>query len=252
MVRGLAVFKQWFADFENQYVIIGGTACDILMEQVSVDFRATKDIDLVLIIEALTPEFGARFWEYIKNAGYEHCNKSSGNVQFYRFQRPKDYRYPFMIELFSRKPDALLLPNDAILTPLSIGDEISSLSAILLDDTYYNFLRQGAINIDGISVLDTGYIIPFKAKAWLDLNERKTKGEPVDSKDIRKHKNDILRLFDILPVGMKIALPQVIFDDMRRFIAEAKNESLNLKQLGIVGRSQEEIFKELEATYVLQ
>ena len=41
-------------------------------------FRATKDIDLVLILEALTPEFGERFWQYIVQAGYEHRNKSTG------------------------------------------------------------------------------------------------------------------------------------------------------------------------------
>lgn len=39
-----------------------------------------------------------------------------------------------MIELFSRKPDVLDLPNDAVLTPLPLDEELSSLSAILLDE----------------------------------------------------------------------------------------------------------------------
>ena len=37
-----------------------------------------------------------------------------------------------------------------------------------------------------------------KAKAWLDLTERKNAGENVDSKNIRKHKNDVFRLTALL------------------------------------------------------
>ncbi len=46
MVTGIDSFKEWFEEFEGQYVIIGGTACDILMTEEGMDFRATKDIDL--------------------------------------------------------------------------------------------------------------------------------------------------------------------------------------------------------------
>ena len=50
MVTGSDSFKEWFKGSEEQYAIIGGTACDILMTEEGLDFRATKDIDLVLII----------------------------------------------------------------------------------------------------------------------------------------------------------------------------------------------------------
>jgi hypothetical protein len=46
---------------------------------------------------------------------------------------------------FSRKSDIINLPENAVLTPLSIDDDISSLSAILLNDEYYEFLKQGII-----------------------------------------------------------------------------------------------------------
>lgn len=38
-----------------------------------------------------------------------------------------------MIELFARKPDVIALPNDAVLSPFPLEEDISSLSAILLD-----------------------------------------------------------------------------------------------------------------------
>lgn len=58
-----------------------------------------------------------------------------------------------------------------MLTPLPIDDDISSLSAILLDDAYYDILKSGKLVIDGITVIGAEYLIPFKAKAWLDLTE---------------------------------------------------------------------------------
>ena len=187
MVTGIDSFKEWFKGSEEQYAIIGGTACDILMTEEGLDFRATKDIDLVLIIEAVDANFGKKFWEYVKRAGYEHCNKSSGVPQFYRFSHPISNQYPAMIELFTRKLDAIQLPEDAVLTPLPIDEDISSLSAILLDDDYYEFLKQGKVTVDGVTVLDAAYLIPFKAKAWMDLIDRKAAGEHVDSKNIKKH-----------------------------------------------------------------
>lgn len=187
MVTGIESFKEWFKGNESQYAIIGGTACDILMTEEGLDFRATKDIDLVLIIEAVDAAFGRKFWDYVKQAGYEHCNKSSGMPQFYRFSHPMSNRYPAMIELFTRKLDAIQLPDDAVLTPLPMDEDISSLSAILLDDDYYEFLKQGKVTVDGVTVLDAAYLIPFKAKAWMDLTDRKEAGEHVDSKNIKKH-----------------------------------------------------------------
>lgn len=97
MITGLATFKEKFQGFENEYVVIGGTACDLIMENEELPFRATKDIDIVLIVEAITAEFGKQFWEYIIEAGYEHKNKSSGEAQFYRFTSPRSKDYPYMI-----------------------------------------------------------------------------------------------------------------------------------------------------------
>ena len=51
MVTGIESFKEWFKGNESQYAIIGGTACDILMTEEGLDFRATKDIDLVLLLK---------------------------------------------------------------------------------------------------------------------------------------------------------------------------------------------------------
>ncbi len=225
MVRGIENFKEWFRGYEDQYVIIGGTACDLLMTEEGLDFRATKDIDLVLIIEAVNAAFGDRFWEYIIAAGYEHRNKNTGKPQLYRFTKPQSKEYPAMIELFTRKPDAI--------------------------EDYYEFLRQGKTQISGVTVLSAPYLIPFKAKAWLDLSHRKSEGEQVDSRDIRKHRNDVFRLTELLDRNMAplIYIPDAIRADISEFVERMRSEDVDLKQIGIRNKSKEAILKELNALY---
>jgi len=41
MVHGLEKFKEYFEYRTNQYVFIGGTACDILMDELGAPFEAT-------------------------------------------------------------------------------------------------------------------------------------------------------------------------------------------------------------------
>lgn len=251
MVNGITKFKESFQGFENQYVIIGGTACDLIMNNEELPFRATKDIDIVLIVESITKEFGRKFWEYVKEAGYEHLNKSTGEAQFYRFTSPKNKEYPYMIELFSRNPDFIILKEDAILTPLPIDEEISSLSAILLNEAYYELLKNGPIDIDGITVLSPTCLIPFKAKAWLDLKKRKAGGAKVDSKNIKKHKNDVFRLAQLITANTRQSLSTEIAEDMKNFLASAEEEEIDLKTLGIRGTDKKTVINLLYQCYGL-
>ena len=252
MVRGIESFREWFKGYEEQYAIIGGTACDLLMADSGLDFRATKDLDLVLIVEAVDARFATRFWEYVVEADYEHRNKSTGTPQFYRFTNPKYPNYPTMIELFTRKPDAIVLPEDAVLTPLPIDEEISSLSAILLNDEYYDFLKNGRVRVTGVTILDTLYLIPFKAKAWIDLSDRKASGETVDSKNIRKHKNDVFRLTELIDQNQDKLndMSEAVRDDMQTFFERMETEEVDLKQLGIRGKTKESILNQLRKIYM--
>lgn len=61
MVKGLALFREQFRAYTGQYILIGGTACDLLMGEAGLEFRATKDLDIVLSVEALDAEFVRAF-----------------------------------------------------------------------------------------------------------------------------------------------------------------------------------------------
>ena len=134
MVKGLDTFRKYFEGYENQYVLIGGAACDIVFESNDTIFRATRDLDMVLIVEALTPEFGEKFWEFIREGKYRNKVSTGGKPQFFRFDKPENEAFPKMIELFCRSDFEL---HEMVgITPIHIDDTVSSLSAILLDDDY--------------------------------------------------------------------------------------------------------------------
>lgn len=118
MVRGLEIFRTHFAGHADQYVLIGGTAATLAMERTGLEFRATKDLDIVLHIEALRPEFGAVFWSFVEAGGYEVRPASAfGKPVLYRFQKPADPRFPAMLELFCRAPDGIELAEGSHFRP---------------------------------------------------------------------------------------------------------------------------------------
>jgi len=251
MVKGLDIFRNHFRGYTDRFILIGGTACDLAMEEASLPFRATKDLDIVLCIEILDRAFVETFWDFIRLGRYQIQEKASGKKQFYRFTKPADESFPYMLELFSRKPDALSIADESHLTPLPTEEEIASLSAILLDDGYYFFIIQGKKEMDGLPVIGADRLIPLKAKAWLDLNQRKQQGEEIDSRNIRKHKNDVFRLYQIAEPGNLISLPENIAKDLQLFFSLMPSEEIDLKSLGLGSTTIESIIAELKRMYGL-
>ena len=189
------------------------------MEEAGLEFRATKDLDIVLHIEALRPSFGEVFWSFVEAGGYDIRQASdTGEPVFYRFQKPADERFPAMLELFCRAPEGITLAEGSHLTPIPIDEAAASLSAILLDDAYYDFILTGRKEIDGLPWVGEDRLIPLKASAWLDLGDRQAKGVQVDSKNIRKHANDVLRLSQLLAPDTRIAVAPRIAEDLARFL----------------------------------
>jgi hypothetical protein len=248
MVKGIDIFREYFSEYTDQYVLIGGAACDISFEDSNMDFRATRDLDIVLIVEAQTKKFGQRFWDFIREGKYKNRAKSSGKPQFYRFDKPEKPGYPSMIELFSRS--GWMIEQDAVLTPIHIDDSVSSLSAILLNDAYYELLLEGRDVIEGISVLKPSWLIPFKAKAWLDLNGKLEQGEHVDSRNIKKHRNDIIRMSAEL-VLEPCELSEKVKEDMSTFVQKLHITDAELKNLKIIGVHEADIVNVLQTVYNL-
>jgi hypothetical protein len=251
MVDGLARFTAHFTKYSDRYVLIGGTASSVAMEELGEEFRVTKDLDIVLCVEALDRAFAQAFWEFIRMGDYENRQKSTGKRLFYRFYGPRQPGFPDMLELFARVPDALDLKEGSELTPIPVDEEVSSLSAILMDDDYYAFVMERRTVIQDLAVIRAEALIPLKAHAYVDLCERRAAGEAIDSKNIKKHKNDIFRLFRVLDREQKPKLPDSIKNDLKEAFHRIAQETTDLKALGISNLEIPDVLAELASFYEL-
>jgi hypothetical protein len=253
MVRGLNIFKNHFAGYSDQYVLIGGTACSLALEGAGLDFRATKDLDIVLHIEALKATFVEAFWDFIKAGKYENRQKSTGKRLFYRFRDPQDKEYPAMLELFSRKPDVLSLPDKIYLSPIPVPEDLSALSSIILDEDYYKLIQAGKVDLDGLPVVKPEFLIPLKILAWMELTARRKEGNKIDLNDIKKHRNDVFRLYQVIRPDNVVILDGKIRIDMEKGIKLlAMEKTINLHGLGLKNTSVNDVAETLKNMYGLE
>ena len=162
--------------------------------------------------------------------------------------KPEKTDFPFQIELFSRKPDLINLEEPAYLTPIPVEDDLSSLSAILLNDEYYNYMIEHSTLEYGIHLANTEALICLKAKAFLEISERIAKGSPEDTKQSRKHKTDVFRLAVTLTEGDLFDLPDSIKDHLQKFtdtIANDLPDKAIFKEMGLGRIEVEKVFHQV-------
>lgn len=219
MILGLDLFREHFADYRKAFVLIGGVACHEWLATQRLEFRVTKDMDMVLIVEAVDAAFAKRFWEFIEAGKYEGRSKADDERQLYRFDKPAVKEYPVMIEIFSRKPLNIDLAEGQQIVPVKLDADSASLSAILLNDDYYELVKQQHNEEKNLPFANPAALIPLKARAYLDLADRAAKGEEGKSKDIAKHRTDVFRIAATLPNEEGPVIPAAVQEDLRKFLA---------------------------------
>jgi hypothetical protein len=132
---------------------------------------------------------------------------------------------------------------------IPVGEEVSSLSAILLDDDYYHLINDHKRDLNGISIVSEVCLIPLKAFAWLNNTERKAMGLEVKSVDITKHQNDVIRLSGLLSPDDPILLPSRIHDDLNRFLDAIETRDIDMKALGRSGTTVKDFVADLRRRY---
>ena len=66
VVNGIEAFKVAMAGHEHEYALIGGGACSILFDASGESFRATKDLDVVVLTDAGGAGFARALWRFEK------------------------------------------------------------------------------------------------------------------------------------------------------------------------------------------
>jgi hypothetical protein len=213
------MFAERFQPFAASFVMIGGTACDMHFSSEGLTFRTTRDLDIVLLLETIDRRFVVALREFIDHGRYEIRERTYRRPILHRFARPADERYPAMLELFSRAAGHIELAEGQRIISIEHEPGHQSLSAILLDDTYYHLICGAQVSQHGLRFATIETLIALKARAWIDLTTRLGRGERVDTNDINKHRNDVFRLAAIMPGTRGPTLADSIAADMNRFMA---------------------------------
>ncbi len=225
MVYGLEKFKEAFAAYTDNYVIIGGTACDAVLSGSSMRPRATVDIDMIIIVEKMTAEFVDAFWNFIREGHYTNGKRKRGDkdpvYEMYRFSNPI-HGYPVQIELLARHSDLLGEPSGFHIEPLPTEEEQYSLSAIMLDEDYYQLTVTHSVIIDGLRYASPVALIGLKAKAYLNLKMEKALGHHVNTKDISKHRNDVLKLAATMDADSPVSLAPAVTRTIQSYTADIR------------------------------
>lgn len=102
-----------------------------------------------------------------------------------------------------------------------------------------------------LHVLRPEYLLLFKAKAYLDLKKRKENGERIDSRNIKKHKNDILRIATEFVMEQIETLPADIHSDIKEFLSMLETEPFEANLLKEYDLSNKEVTARLRQIYNL-
>lgn len=223
-VAGIERFREAMSGHEGEYVLIGGAACSILFDEAGADFRLTKDLDVVVLVDDAGPSFGRAMWDFVREGCYDAGSRREGGCAYYRFTLPEGSPnvgiLPGEIELFARHPDFVLEDEGAHVAPLPFDGAVSSLSAIILDDGYYEFIRDNAMSIGGVSTLAALHIIPLKMRAHVDNRRLRDEGVGISEKALRKHRADVAALVDLLPVSARLPLDGQMRADAEAFLSD--------------------------------
>ena len=187
MVKGLETFRKAMVPYKEHFVIIGGTACDIRLTGTTMIPRATDDIDIIVVIDRLNDEVNV--------------------YALYRFTLQDDsLDYPKKIEILSRHSELLGEPSGFHIEPIPTDEDRHSLSAIIMDDDYYDFTIHQTEEKDGLMIANNYALIVLKMHAYLNLLAERAAGKKVNSDDIKKHRSDVLKLVaaGIYPEPLKV------------------------------------------------
>ncbi|MBO9506058.1 hypothetical protein [Thalassospira sp. A3_1] len=233
MVVGLERFAEHFKDYQDRFVIIGGTACKVILEENAIETRGTKDIDIVLCLNTsdnIDAGFAKVLLDFIEEGKYSSRTRNDGVQEYYRFEKPEQHGYPVMLEFFSGKPGSFPLKDDQIKCRLVVEEDMMSLSAILLDDDYYRALIENKTIIRGLPFLNEELLIPFKARAHVDLSRKKAAGDAnAKSSDINKHRADIIRLLALISPDKRLKMADSLRRDVGLFINKLYNEKFRVE-----------------------
>lgn len=135
------------------------------------------------------------------------------------------------------------------IAPLPFDEDVSSLSAIILEEGYYEFIKRNVSKAEGVPLLTALHIIPLKMRAHIDLNRRHRAGQHVNDKDLVKHRGDVSKLSRLLAPTDRLPLEGTMREDAEEFLIDFQDYTMRQTNRKL-RRSLEGDLETLRATYL--
>ena len=215
---GLSHFQEYCKEFDEQYVVVGGFATVMLLNEELGEGhgKATFDIDLVLLTNN-SVELAQKIKQYITDGKYDIQVGKKDQYKYYRFNNPKEENFAKEIEIFASNENELKLDDGQRILPIDPEDGLYSLSAIILDPEYFEMIKNNVNKSTVAPCTNTQATIMLKMSAFYDLKKRE------DNK-WKKHRRDILKLSLLLTGEEEIKLVGRMKEDFDSFIQHLKEE----------------------------
>ena len=125
-----------------------------------------------------------------------------------------------------------------------------------MDDDYYQFTIEHSLLTDEIRHADSAALVALKTRAYLNLIQDKQNGKHVNSKDIRKHRSDVLKNVVIMTED-EIPAPSSIVKCVKEFVMSIRSNWEELanplaKSLDQTPEFVEALLEQLENLFVIR
>lgn len=132
-------------------------------------------------------------------------------------------------------------------------DDNYHLSAIIIENDCYNLISKNVVNINELPVAKPLVLIFLKAIVWDDLKTRKNSGEKnVDTKDIKKHRSDIIRINEILTGEDELYINKELYNRLIMILKRVEESFSDVDIKNIIKRknfNKSEIFRNIISKY---
>jgi hypothetical protein len=210
IVQGLTHFSDFFKDYKDDYIIIGGVATALNQRRFGFASKATLDIDLIVLDERTKSGFVDRIVAYIKKVDYQHCGKYKEESRvLYQFKDPKDKEAPEQIELFTLDD---IEDEELNFIRLEGSEHYYYISAIVLDSDYRELIDQFKLEYDNLSIAAPEVL------AYVNLGKESSSRA---KKDQKKHLQDIKELIGFIEED-EVKISTKILDNITTVLNEVK------------------------------
>lgn len=192
-----STLQKFLGSHKENYFIIGGHAAAYNLMLQGLSFRATRDYDIVIVSEIKDNSFSLDLTNMLESGGYKFAYKAGKSKRIaYRFESPSKPGYPEIIEFFVKEgvePESI----DHRFAKLNIAVDESRLSAMVLNQSIYDFSKKHVVEINGLMFVDKYCLIALKSFAYFENLKLYLDGK-ADSNDYKKHLRDVMRLLSSL------------------------------------------------------